>query len=239
MSERWFFFDLDGTLWDHHAASTRAIMKVCERYSLSPMAFIPIFRTCNDLLWREIGASHMSFATLRTRRFEMALAQQACGCSSNDAQEMGAFYMDRYLEAPSFYPEAREMICDAAQIGRVAILTNGPRDNQSVKLSYLNDYAILIDFMLCGEDINIYKPVAGFFDHALKLAGLEEVESPDIFMLGDTWEEDVAEPLRRRWEAGWISHGRELPEAGTAAHVFREPKAFREWLKRGLPGIGA
>lgn len=212
----WIFFDLDGTLWDHEASCERAIRVLSERYGLSPMPFLSLFRKNNLALWPELMAGRIDFPTLNVRRFEQALQQSACGCSSHDAVEISEFYLRNYLDTPHPLPGARESLRYAVRGASLAILTNGQRFTQEVKLTHLGPEADLISFMLCAGDVAAVKPEDAFFEEALRLAGDPPRES--VLMVGDHWEEDVVRAEAFGFRAAWLSHGRPVPE-GCAGRI--------------------
>ncbi len=220
----WIFFDLDGTLWDHASASRHAIMEVCGRYGLPPMNFLAAFKSSNEHLWGEFAAGRVDFSTLRVRRFEMVLQQMACGCSSNDAQEISEFYLENYLGRPSILPGAVECLRQAARRARLAILTNGAREIQAIKMAQFGGDAALVEFMICAEDVDTLKPAPAFYAEGVRRAGGPAPSR--ILMVGDSWNEDVIMPCELGWSAIWLSHGQGIPE----------DLPSRAWV---LPGIEA
>lgn len=204
----WIFFDLDGTLWDHASASRRAIMEVCTRYGLPPMTFLSAFKQHNDALWAELGRGRLDWNTLRVRRFELVLNQMACGCSSNDAQEMSHYYMEKYLEEPAILPGAMEALALASGVARVGVLTNGARDVQTGKLAYMAHNSVRIDFVQCANEGHGAKPSPDFYRAAQQSIG----GSRHLLMVGDSFVEDIAPTVELGWSAVWLSGHQEIPD---------------------------
>jgi len=224
----WIFFDLDGTLWDHRASSERAIMALCRQYELSPMAFLPVFKHCNDVLWKDVAKTRMSFATLRVRRFEMALQQAACGCASLSAQELSEFYLQKYVEEAHLVEQAAEALEAASRIARVAVLTNGACEVQNRKMAHLGQAAACVEFLLCAEEVGAFKPEREFYE-----AGLCRAGNPDpatVLMVGDSFLEDALMPRRLGWQAAWISEGRPTPEGAEGINVYASLAEFTRCL---------
>lgn len=224
----WIFFDLDGTLWDHDAASQHAIMAVCERYGLPPMSFIPLFRESNLHMWREMEQGRADFETLRVRRFEMALGQLSCGCSPIDTLEMSRHYNDVYTRESWPMPGVEETIAAAATRARLAILTNAPRITQEGKLNHLALPPDTFQFILCAGDTPWLKPETAYFHEALARAGNPDPQS--VLMVGDSWEGDIATPATLGWQTAWISHRKEPPGEASGTMIFATLQDFGRWI---------
>ncbi len=236
----WIFFDLDGTLWDHAAACRSAVMKVCERYGVSPMTFHPLFVESNEQLWVQLANGEITFAELNVRRFEMALDRASAGCCAYDAQEVADYYIENYIGPEFPLPGARDAVRHASRSASLAILTNGQRFTQEVKLSHLGREAGLFSFMLCAADIPAVKPQDAFFAEALGRAGDPPRQS--VWMVGDNWEEDVVCAERFGFGAVWLSHGRPVPDRPNGRiHVIEDIRGLPDLLDRarGQEGRGS
>ncbi len=185
----WFLFDLDGTLWDHESASHEAIMKVCNRYGLPPLQFLPYFKKANLEMWRRLEDGHLDFKTLRVRRFEMAIATAACGCSANDAQEMSEYYLSHYLSENRVLPGATEILTLLHEAGKkIGIITNGSHQTQDIKLSQFKMDHVFA-FILCSDSAQSMKPSPFFFQKAFDLAGAERTDR--VLVIGDSLRTDI------------------------------------------------
>ncbi len=207
---KWIFLDLDGTLWDHPAASKRAIAMVGERYGIPPMTLHPVFVEANTLLWEDLAKGRIDFPMLNVRRFELALDRASGGCCSFDAQEVSEFYIENYIGQRSPLPGAEEALRHAASVAPLALLTNGERRTQTRKLAHFGGAGDLLSFVLCAGDVPAVKPQDEFFEEAVRQAGNPPRES--VWMVGDSWEEDVVRGEAFGFQAVWLSHGRPLPD---------------------------
>lgn len=201
----WIFFDLDMTLWDHEAAAHAAIMEVCRRYELAPMSFLPLFKTSNEYLWRELAKGPMDFRLLRIQRFEMALGQMACGCVSLDAMEISEFYMQHYMAVNRVMPGAIAAVEAAAKVANVAILTTGPHDSQDPKVVQFGDAARMFQHVICADDVGCLKPDPEFYRRAAARVGA--TDPARLMMVGDSWDSDIEPALALGWRACWIGAG--------------------------------
>ena len=103
------FFDLDHTLWDFETNSRLALgqgFKDLELASLG-VADLPMwirhYEAANDHCWAEFRAGRMDKATLRDRRFELAL--EACGvaCPEDFPSRLGSItWLTARTKRPSF-----------------------------------------------------------------------------------------------------------------------------------------
>ena len=79
------FFDLDHTLWDFETNSRLALEQGFKDLDLASLGvadlptWIRHYEAANDHCWAEFRAGRMDKATLRGRRFELAL--EACGAA--------------------------------------------------------------------------------------------------------------------------------------------------------------
>ncbi len=225
----WFFFDLDGTLWDHDTASREALARVCEEYQFPPDDFAHHFHSGNVALWKELSEGRIDFQTLRIRRFEMAMEGIRHSNPGTSAEELSVRYLDSYLSAPRLLGGHDDAINLAAERGRVAVLTNAPREVQSLKFAHLGDSRHRVEYMICADDAPAMKPDRRFYDTALERAG-----GPDpsrVVMIGDSWTEDADATRRLGWNVIWISHGRDTPRNADGIHVVADLKGVCDWLR--------
>jgi len=228
----WILFDLDGTLWDHDRASSEAIRSVCEAYDLAPLQFLPLFRSANDQLWEDLTNGRIDFEMLRVRRFEMVLEGFERPFSREVAAEISRFYLDRYLERASFFPEAARVVRLASEMARLAILTNAPHVTQDVKLNFFQPEADLFETMITADEVSQLKPRPEFYRDAARHLGIERPES--VLMIGDSWENDILVPQRLGWKTAWISHGRPTPEPSGNTVVLHDLGDLEAELKKAL-----
>lgn len=224
----WILFDLDGTLWDHERASSQAVSLLCRRYGMADEVFLPIFRSANDSVWQELIAGEIDFEELRVRRFEMIIEEMGRAAPSHDPGELSRFYLEKYLEKPSWLVRAHEVVRTAAALAPIAILTNAPHVTQDVKLSHLGEEAALFQAMICADDVEELKPSRAFFDRASSILGIRPVDR--VLMIGDSWEADLAAPREMGWATAWISHSRPTPAKGSSTLIFNDLRELERYL---------
>lgn len=217
------FFDLDDTLLDHRGAEGRAQGETFAAFgtlfgSLSLEEWLEAYRGANGLLWAAYGRGEIGRDELHRRRFADPLA--AFGLDPGAAEEVGAFYLERYRRAWRLNEGAEELLAAAAEIGEVGILSNGFRELQRAKLARFG-LERWVRHVVLSEEAGAMKPARAIFDAAVRAAcGDGGADGRRKLYLGDHWETDVLGARRAGWLPVLYNPGRaSLP--GPALHVSR------------------
>jgi FMN phosphatase YigB (HAD superfamily) len=207
-----FFFDLDDTLVDHHAAEEDAHRETHASHAslFSGVAFddwLAAYRRNNLRLWHEYGKGKIDRPTLATRRFALPLAD--LGLDVEGGAAVSAFYIGAYNRNWRLIEGAEGVLAHAAELGVVGILSNGFRQTQRAKIARfgLDRWA---RHVILSEDVGAMKPSRAIFDAAWKAAGGEVRRRVYV---GDSFATDVVGAK----EAGWFPiffdrHGKGAPE---------------------------
>jgi len=186
------FFDLDRTLWDYDANSTKALTDIFHSYKLdqsytSAEEFLRIYNHHNDLLWEDYRQGMITKEDLRTRRFELTLREKGI----NDhplCMEIGAHYMHIIPQLNILAPntiETLEYLKDRQY--RMYILTNGFLSTQQQKMAHsrLDSYFVRI---FSSEELGVNKPHMKIFHWAVSAVHGKKKE---CLMIGDDFEVDI------------------------------------------------
>ncbi len=95
---------------------------------------------------------------------------------------------------------------------RLAILTNGQRDQQDMKLQKtgIDHY---FEFVVTVDDVGVGKPHPKIFDKACQLAGLR----PDqITYIGDNLQKDALAAAQAGMNGVWLNRNGKSPRAGVS-----------------------
>ena len=84
---------------------------------------------------------------------------------------------------------------------RLAVITNGGSDIQSRRLAF-SGLDRHVDALVTSSDVNIGKPDARIFDHALQRLG---VSAEEAWMVGDSLESDVGGALNAGMTGVWFN----------------------------------
>jgi putative hydrolase of the HAD superfamily len=185
---RHLFFDLDGTLWDLQRNTHEAMLILFREFQLPEAKFDAFFRRYhyhNDKVWALYRDGKMDKETLRTIRFERAMADVAL-----DGVPVLAF-ADRFLEVcpaqPHLLPDAKDVLDYCKSRYALHIITNGFVEVQGIKMraAGIDGY---FEHIIFSEDAGVRKPHRGIFELAVHKAGAQIEQS---LMIGDDWEADI------------------------------------------------
>ena len=193
-----FFFDLDDTLVDHHAAEEGAHRETHAAHGMlfGGIAFLDwldAYRRNNLRLWHEYGKGTIDRPTLTARRFALPLAD--LGLDAAHGVLVGKSYMEAYGRNWRLIEGAEEALEHASREGVVGILSNGFRETQRAKIARfgLERWA---RHVILSEDVGAMKPSRVIFDAAAKAAGGGERRR---FYVGDCFATDVVGAKAAGW----------------------------------------
>ena len=207
-----FFFDLDDTLVDHHAAEESAHRETHAAHHalFGGIAFedwLATYRRNNLRLWHEYGEGAIDRPTLTASRFAHPLAD--LGLDTADGARVGTSYMEAYGRNWRLIEGAEDVLEHASREGVVGILSNGFRETQRAKIARfgLDRWALHV---ILSEDVGAMKPSRVIFDAAANAAGGGVRRR---LYVGDSFATDVVGAKA----AGWLPilfdrHGRGAPE---------------------------
>jgi len=203
------FFDLDRTLWDYDANSSRSLGMVYDEYNLSAFfdsaeEFIGIYNFHNDNLWEEYRQGKIIKADLRSKRFSLALMEKQL-----DDPELSVQIGERYMEVTPrqniLAPGTIETLAYLRKLGyHMYILTNGFLSTQELKLanSGIDTY---FERIFSSEEIGINKPRQEIFHWAVSSLHAKKRES---LMIGDDVMVDVRGAMDYGLHAVWFNPGK-------------------------------
>ena len=207
-----FFFDLDDTLVDHHAAEESALRETHAAHQalFGGIAFerlLAAYRRNNLRLWHEYGKGAIDRPTLTARRFALPLADLGLDAALGALVETS--YMEAYGRNWRLIEGAEDVLEHASREGVVGILSNGFRETQRAKIARFG-LARWARHVVLSEDIGAMKPSRVIFDAAAKAAGGGERRRVYV---GDSFATDVVGAKG----AGWFPilfdrHARGAPE---------------------------
>ncbi len=175
------FFDWDHTLWDHDRNAREVLTELFVEFNLPAVDsdfMWDTFQQINDSLWEAYQLGQISQETLRETRFVRFFNALEV---SGPALEFSDAYLVRTPRKTNLIPGAFEVIEILAKKYPIYVLTNGFNDIQWVKIEgagMRHFFQEIITSDIAGHK----KPARGFFDYALKSAGVAPEEA---LMVGD------------------------------------------------------
>jgi putative hydrolase of the HAD superfamily len=207
-----FFFDLDDTLVDHHAAEEGAHREThaahAPLFGAVPFdAWLAAYRTSNLALWERYGRGEIDRPTLSRHRFADPLG--ALGLDPALGTLIGGSYLDAYGRHWSLVDGAEEVLDHAARFGVAGIVSNGFRETQRGKIARFG-LGRWVSHVVLSEDVGAMKPAREIFDAAWKAAGGGEGRRVYV---GDSFATDVLGAKAAGWFPIWFDrHGRGAPQ---------------------------
>lgn len=184
-------FDLDGTLLDHHAASTAAVNSWLSAHGLGQAAIESLLPYWFELerqhypAWR---AGEISFQEQRRRRTRDFFRAAGIAVPAEGLDAAFAGYLAGYEAAWAAFEDADPVLHRVAAAGlRIGVLTNGDHHQQAAKLAAIG----LINHcgpVLASSTLPAAKPDRRAFIEACRTLG---VEPSQTLMVGDSYEADV------------------------------------------------
>ncbi|GAA2720474.1 MULTISPECIES: HAD family hydrolase [Streptomyces] len=151
-----------------------------------------------------------------SRRMEFFELVKATFSVRSGVAELHAQYRRRMPELVEPDPQVCAMLTGLREAGwRLGVVTNGMVDNQTAKLRRAGLYD-LVDAVVISDAVEIRKPDARIFHHALTRLGAKS--GPHVVMVGDSLENDITGAHRAGLATVWVSHGRPLPGTGPRPH---------------------
>jgi putative hydrolase of the HAD superfamily len=206
-----FFFDLDDTLLDHHAAEEGAHRETHAAHEslFAGVAFetwLGEYRRNNVALWERYGKGEIDRPTLSRHRFADPL--EALGLDVARGPAVGEFYLDAYARNWTLVDGAEEVLAHAARFGVAGILSNGFKELQRAKIARfgLDQW---VEHVVLSEEVGAMKPSRKIFDAAWNAAG---GGTRRRVYVGDHFATDVVGAKGAGWFPIWFDrHGREAP----------------------------
>ena len=186
------FFDLDGTLWDLHGNSRKALFELWNKYGLAQRADLDFdrfnirYRHHNDRVWALYRDGKIEKHVLRMERFQRAFTEIGLG-ESLWIEAFAEDFMYVCPRQPGLVEGTIEVLEYVADKYELHIITNGFSEVQGVKMEF-SGLTGKFNQIINSEDCGIKKPHRGIFEHALLRTGARVEES---LMIGDDWDADI------------------------------------------------
>lgn len=188
---KFIFFDLDRTIWDFDSNSSLTFKEIFDYrklYNIFPDfdSFINTYKLINEELWDKYRKGEITKNELRTSRFLYTLNK----FNVNDislAENIGNDYINESPKKTIVFPHTYEVLEYLHKKYTLAIITNGFREVQTVKLKNCNLEKYFTK-LICSEDTGYQKPNPKIFQYSLSSLNAKKTES---LMIGDDINVDI------------------------------------------------
>lgn len=223
---QWLLFDADHTLFDYDRAENRALQRVFESFAVPFCSeHLTAYRRINETLWQALEAGQTTVEKIKSRRFEMLLANIHCDHSPKD---FSAAYLDCLADCSELFEDAAHAVERLHAHYRLAILTNGLHVVQRRRLAS-SAISNFIEEMIVSEEIGAAKPARQFFEVAFTKLGNPPREN--ALMIGDNWNSDIVGATNYGVDACWYNPGaRPRPGNAQIAHEVASLRELADWL---------
>jgi putative hydrolase of the HAD superfamily len=231
---RALLLDLDDTLLDYSGGVDDCWASACALAApaVAQEGLLTALAAARRSFWRDPEHNRRERVNMRRAWAQIAaLALEQCGADARlGAAIAEAFATSRHAKM-ALFPDALALLTAVRECGvPLALVTNGDAREQRAKIER-HDLARFFDAIVIEGEFGAGKPDEAVYRTAL--AGLAIEPGPDVWMVGDHLEFDVAGPQRLGLRGAW------LDRAGTGVptgSVVRPDHILRGLNELELPG---
>jgi len=210
--------DLDDTLLDYSSGAEQCWAEACAAgaSALDQTVLLAELARVRRSFWSDPERSRLERMNM-VRAWTTIVAHALEGCGAADARRAATVAEDfaaRRRTVMRLFPEARDFLGTLRARGvPLALVTNGDAREQRDKIER-HELAPFFDAILIEGEMGVGKPEAVVFRRALAALGV--AAGPDVWMVGDHLEWDIAGSQRVGLRAAWIDRpGDGLPPGAT------------------------
>jgi len=212
-------FDLDDTLFDFTDTWNVVLPRMFAEHpaleAIDANEFFRAFQKNSDALFVHYERHVYTLEQYRNERLVQTAAGFGLSFTSEQAAAFNAGFVERYLLSLEPKPDTQELLRYLEPRYALGIVTNGPHDMQAGKLEKLGLQPFFpADAVWVSHVVGFGKPDRRIYELALARFGVRPEET---LFVGDSWEADVAGPLRAGLQAVWLNkYGRPRPQSDVA-----------------------
>ena len=192
--------DADNTLLDFDAAENKALAETLDEFGLEADAeTVSLYRDINEKLWRRLEKGEIRRDKLLSERFgQLLTALQAKG----NGHDMNRKYLQNLAQHPDMTPGVIGVLDELAEVATLAIVSNGIEQvqTQRAKDSGIADY---MEEIFISEAVGCEKPNRRFFEHVLRVLGIEKREH--VLVVGDSLTSDIQGGINAGLDTCWYN----------------------------------
>ncbi|WP_414049239.1 HAD family hydrolase [Macrococcus animalis] len=211
MKELYFIFDLDNTLYNQITPFKNAFEEVFPDVKVDIKSFFYASRVHSDLLQEQVLAGQLSMSELQVQRMALAFKDYNIAVAEEKIKEFQNRYQycQNHLILSDTIKKMLIMIKD--NCAGLGMITNGDYQHQSKKIQDLkiNDYFDANTIIISGE-INISKPDARIFNALQKKMKINNVNTSNIYFIGDSYINDVLGAKAVGWKTIWFKRNKDV-----------------------------
>ncbi len=199
--DRWVLFDLDGTLFDYHAAEGAAVAATLRDAGLEPdEEVVASYRRINTRHWQALERGETTAARLRSERWIETLAEH--GVDGVDIAALSERYLGHLAAGGQLLDGAIEVVDAVAARYPIAYITNGLADVQRPRLE-ASPIARHAEVTIISDEVGVAKPHPAIFEAALR--GLGDPPRDRVVMVGDNLVADIGGAASLGLQTVWLA----------------------------------
>lgn len=180
--------DLDGTIFDFHAAQRQAFFETFYYFGIhADEAMLSRYDKFNDSLWQMLERGEITRARLFEERFKLFFDQEGIHIEATSA-EVQKRYMQGLSSGHFLIDGALDLLKKLQGKYKVCAITNGVSMTQHKRLAD-SDTAKFFDKLVISEEVGFEKPDARYFEAAVKLC--EITDKSQAIVVGDSLNADI------------------------------------------------
>jgi putative hydrolase of the HAD superfamily len=186
--------------------------------------FFDVYYKNNAEQWVLFEEGKIDSGQLQHNRFAQTLHELGLDDRCSDA--IGEQYLLFYQNYWQWIDGAEKAFKAIRKKYKVGILTNGFTEIQVKKFNQLDLYSQASELII-SEEVGIFKPQSGIFEHATNVAGYQPGE---ILYIGDSYHADIAGGHNFGWKTGWFTINGIHKEQHEADFIFNNFKDLLDLL---------
>ncbi|GGM27742.1 hydrolase [Paraliobacillus quinghaiensis] len=198
-------FDVDDTLYDQTSPFKKAVQEqFTQSFTEKELTDLYIASRKHDLLFQKNCTGELSIVELQTYRITEACREFGITLSYQEAIN----FQDAYLaeqQKITLYEEVEELLNILYQQNiQLAVLTNGEKDHQSMKIKQLDLVRWIPEehFFISGA-LGHAKPAQEVFTI---IENKLQIDRTNTIYIGDFFEHDVVGAKQAGWQSIWMNH---------------------------------
>jgi YjjG family noncanonical pyrimidine nucleotidase len=178
--------DLDHTLFDSDTSETTAFVRAMDAAGINmPEQHFNAYRKINVELWAAVERGEISPHGVRTRRFELLVAEQRLDA---DPEHLANDFVAGLGEYGELYEGAFEVVDQLSSQASLALVTNGLGEVQRARVERLG-IGDFFDAIVISAEVGAAKPGTEIFD--LVFEALDSPGKDSALMVGDSLSSDM------------------------------------------------
>lgn len=183
---KFLLFDADNTLLDFTRSEDAAIRLTMNAFGITPTdELCESYSRINLSLWKALERKEIDKSTLKTKRFELFLKENAL---QGDQVLMAKYYMDSLSRQSFVMDGAKELLLELQDDYEIYIITNGIGFIQRGRMgaSHING---LYKKLYISDEIGFEKPDVRYFERVFE--DIEGFDKERALIIGDSMSSDI------------------------------------------------